>query len=360
MASITEVARKAGVSITTVSRVLSPVSAYPVAPSTRRRVLAAAQALQYSPSALARALVTRRSRIVGVLVGDIVDPYFAEIVRGIEEIARGNGYLVVICNTSRDPGTERRYVTALRDYRADALLFLGGDFFDAASRRALEREVSSASQHGAVALAVAGDHAGLPSIDIDHGAAAEEMVEYLVGVGHRRIAFLAGPRMVSTAQARLDGFHRAMHAAGLPSDLVDEGDFTHAGGHASAVRLLRREPTAIFAANDQMALGALAAARAAGLAVPADRSIVGFGNTNAAEHAVPSLTTVSMPRHQLGVEAMKAVLDALQGDATGVYPRRLPFHLVIRESSAAPAHGRQYDRGDEVSNRTQRVRRASG
>jgi DNA-binding LacI/PurR family transcriptional regulator len=151
-----------------------------------------------------------------------------------------------------------------------------------------------------------------------------------------------------------------MHAAGLPSDLVDEGDFTHAGGHASAVRLLRREPTAIFAANDQMALGALAAARAAGLAVPADISIVGFGNTNAAEHAVPSLTTVSMPRHQLGVEAMKAVLDALQGDATGVYPRRLPFHLVIRESSAAPAHGRQYDRGDEVSNRTQRVRRASG
>ena len=118
MASIGEVARRAGVSITTVSRVLNPVSEYPVAAATRRRVLAAAAALQYSPSALARALVTRRSRMVGVLLGDIVDPYFAEIVRGIEDVARRSGYLVVVCNTSRDPGTERRYVTALRDYRA--------------------------------------------------------------------------------------------------------------------------------------------------------------------------------------------------------------------------------------------------
>src|SRR5260370_38845625 len=109
-ASIPEVARRAGVSITTVSRVLSPVSAYPVAAATRRRVLAAAQALQYSPSALARALVTRRSHMVGVLLGDIVVPYFAELARGIEDIARRPGYLVLVCNTSRDPGTERRYL----------------------------------------------------------------------------------------------------------------------------------------------------------------------------------------------------------------------------------------------------------
>src|ERR671937_2543833 len=135
MASIDEVARRAGVSITTVSRVLNPVSESPVAAGTRRRVLAAASALQYSPSALARALVTRRSRMVGVLLGDIVDPYFAEIVRGIEDVARRAGYLVVICNTSRDPGTERRYLAALRDYRADAILFLGGDFHDGASQR---------------------------------------------------------------------------------------------------------------------------------------------------------------------------------------------------------------------------------
>jgi LacI family transcriptional regulator len=341
MASITEVARRAGVSITTVSRVLSPVPAYPVAPTTRRRVLVAASELQYSPSALARALVTRRSRMVGVLLGDIVDPYFAEIASGIEEVARRSGYLVVMCNTNRDPGTERRYVTALRDYRVDAILCLGGDFFDVASRRALERDLASAAQHGAVVLAVAGDHAGLPSLDIDHRAAAEEMVGYLVGIGHRRIGFLAGPAIVSTAQYRLAGFLSAMATAGLEADLVEESDFTYAGGQASATRLLKKGPTAIFAANDQMALGAVAACRAHDVAVPGDLSVVGFGNTSPAEHAVPALTTVAMPRHQLGVEAMQSVLDALAINSTQVYPRRLPFHLVIRDSSAAPARGKR-------------------
>src|SRR5438132_1998743 len=230
MASITEVARRAGVSITTVSRVLNPVTEYPVAAATRRRVLAAASALQYSPSALARALVTRRSHMIGVLLGDIVDPYFSEIVRGIEDVARHAGYLVVVCNTARDPGTERRYVIALRDYRADAIIFLGGDIFDAPTRRALERELLSLTSYGAVALAVAGDHADLPAIDIDHTAGAEEMVRYLVGLGHRRIAFLSGPMRVSTARHRLQGFRNGMAAAGLPVEMVEEGDFTYGGG----------------------------------------------------------------------------------------------------------------------------------
>ncbi len=333
MASITEVARRAGVSITTVSRVLNPVSEYPVAETTRRRVLAAAAALQYSPSALARALVTRRSRMVGVLLGDIADPYFAEIVRGIEDVARRAGYLVVVCNTSRDPGTERRYVTALRDYRADAIIFLGGDIFDSATRRALERELATLPRQHAVALAVAGDHAALPAIDIDHAAGAEEMVRYLVGLGHTRIGFISGPLTVSTARYRHEGFVKAMAAAGLETDLVEEGDFTYAAGHSLALKLLRRGPTALFSANDQMALGALSACRASGVAVPADVSVVGFGNTSAAEQAVPSLTTVSMPRHQLGVEAMQAVVDALALETPRVFSRRLPFHLVIRESS---------------------------
>src|ERR1700736_219432 len=255
MASITEVARRAGVSITTVSRVLNPVSEYPVAAETRRRVLAAASVLQYSPSALARALVTRRSHMVGVLLGDIVDPYFAEIVRGIEDVARREGYLVVICNTSRDPGTERRYVTALREYRADAIMFLGGDIFDAPTRRALERELASMADQGAVALAVAGDHADLPAIDIDHTGGAEEMVRYLAGLGHTRIGFISGPLAVSTARCRRLGFVSAMAAAGLSADLIEEGDFTYSSGQVAAVKLLAAQPTAIFAANDQMALG---------------------------------------------------------------------------------------------------------
>jgi LacI family transcriptional regulator len=337
MPGIVEVARKAGVSITTVSRTFNPATDYPVAPATRQRVLAAAAALQYSPSALARALVTRRSRIVGVLVGDIVDPYFAEIVRGIEDVARRAGYLVIVCNTSRDPGTERRYVSALRDYRADAILFLGGDIFDDASRRALERDMLAVTRQGTVAVGVAGDRAGLPAFDIDHAAAAEEMTRYLVGLGHRRIAFIGGLPSVSTARERLAGFMAGMAAASLSADIVEDADFTYNGGHAAATRLIDRQPTAIFAANDQMALGALAAVRQAGLGVPSDITVVGFGNTSAAEHAVPALSTVAMPRHQLGVEAMQAVLDALAVDSAVVRARRLPFYLVIRESSAPPS-----------------------
>jgi LacI family transcriptional regulator len=344
MPGIVDVARKAGVSITTVSRTFNPVSDYPVAQATRQRVLAAAAALQYSPSALARALVTRRSRIVGVLLGDIVDPYFAEIVRGIEDVARRDGYLVIVCNTSRDPGTERRYVSALRDYRADAIIFLGGDIFDEASRRALERDLAAVTRQGTVAVGVAGDRAGLPSFDIDHGGAAEEMTRYLVGLGHRRIAFIGGMPSVSTARERLAGFRAGMAAAGLSADLVEDDDFTYAGGQAATARLIAEQPTAIFAANDQMALGALAACRQAGLAVPGDMTVVGFGNTAAAEHAVPALSTVSMPRHQLGVEAMQAVLDALAIESTQVRPRRLPFYLVIRDSSAPPAARRSRSR----------------
>ncbi len=337
MPGIVDVARKAGVSITTVSRTLNPVTEYPVAQATRQRVLAAAAALQYSPSALARALVTRRSRIVGVLVGDIVDPYFAEIVRGIEDVARRAGYLVIVCNTSRDPGTERRYVSALRDYRADAILFLGGDIFDDASRRALERDMVAVTRQGTVAVGVAGDRAGLPAFDIDHSSAAEEMTHYLVGLGHRTIGFIGGLPSVSTARERLAGFRAGMAAAGLSSNLFEHADFTYPGGHAAALRMLHQHPTAIFAANDQMALGTLAACRQVGVAVPAEVTVVGFGNTAAAEHAVPALSTVSMPRHQLGVEAMQAALDALALDTTSVRPRRLPFYLVIRESSGPPA-----------------------
>jgi LacI family transcriptional regulator len=336
VASISEVARRAGVSITTVSRVLNPVAEYPVAETTRRRVLAAASALQYSPSAHARALVTRRSHMVGVLLGDIVDPYFAEIVRGIEDVARGAGYLVVVCNTARDPGIERRYVVALREHRADAIIFLGGDIFDPSTRRALRRELESLPTYGGVALAVAGDHADLPAFDIDHAAGAREMVRYLVGLGHRRIGFISGPLRVSTARYRHQGFVKAMEEAGLATGLFEEGDFAYSSGQVAAARLLEAQPSAIFAANDQMALGALAACRAAAIAVPADVSVVGFGNTSSAEHAVPSLTTVAMPRHQLGVEAMQAVVDALALETPRLFSRRLPFHLVIRESSAAP------------------------
>jgi LacI family transcriptional regulator len=336
MAGIKEVASKAGVSITTASRVLNHVD-YPVAAATRRRVEAAARELRYSPSALARALVTRRSGIVGVLVGDMVDPYFAEIARGVEDAARRADYLVIVCNTDRDPAVERRYVETLSDHRVDALIFVGGERVGASERRKLKQVLGVAIKRGMLAVACAGEHAGLPAIDIDHESAAHQMVEYLLSLGHRRIGFIGGTADVSTAAQRKAGFRSAMLAAGLEPAPSANGEFTYAGGFEAARHLLASDsPTAIFAANDQMALGAVDAASMAGLRVPDDLSVVGFGDTNVALRTRPPLTAVSMPRHELGVAAMKAILSALDARAGRIEPRRLPFEIVVRASSASP------------------------
>src|SRR5215831_11119102 len=341
MPGIKDVAKRAGVSITTASRVLNNVE-YPVAAATRRRVEAAARELHYSPSALARALVTRRSGMVGVLVGDMVDPYFFEIARGVEDAARDAGYLVVVCNTDREPATERRYVATLSDYRVDALIFAGGDVVAPGEQRKLKQQLALASRRGTLAVACAGEHAGLPAIDIDHRAAARDMTEYLLSLGHRRIGFIGGRRNLSTAVQREAGFRAAMTSAGHAPDLIVESDFTYAGGLAAARRLIAEHaPTAIFAANDQMALATLNAARAAGLRVPDNVTVVGFGDTGAAEHAAPTLSTVSMPRHGLGVAAMTALLAALAGTTSRVEARQLPYQIVVRESSAPPAAGAQ-------------------
>jgi len=336
MPGIVDVARKAGVSITTASRVLNNVD-YPVAAATRRRVEAAARELHYSPSALARALVTRRSGIVGVLVGDMVDPYFAEIARGVEDAARRAGYLVAVCNTDRDPETERRYIATLSDYHVDALIFIGGDIVSPTVQRKLKQQLALAAKRGTLAVACAGEHANLPTIDIDHDAAARDMTDYLLSLGHRRIGFIGGPRDVSTSGQREAGFRGALADRGLHPSLVIDADFTYSGGFEAAKRLLvDHTPTAIFAANDQMALGALNAARALELGVPADVTVVGFGDTGAAEHAAPALTTVSMPRHQLGHSAMQSLLTAIAAKTTRIESRRLPYRVVLRESSAPP------------------------
>jgi LacI family transcriptional regulator len=339
LASISDVARMAGVSITTASRVLNPVAGYPIAPTTRQRVLAAAESLQYSPSAIARALVTRRSRIVGALVGDIVDPYFAEIVRGVEDVARRAGYMVVVCNTDRDAATERRYVAALRDYRADAVLFLGGQFATGEDQVEMERELALTQRQGTVLMGLLGDRGHLPRVDVDHGAGARQMVEYLVGLGHKRIGFIAGPPAITTARDRMAGFREAMAAAELPSSILTEGDFTYEGGAGAAARLLVAQPTAIFASNDEMALGAMSTARSLGKAVPHDLTVVGFGDTHRARQAIPALTTVSIPRQEIGATAMEMVVAALGPGKTPVASKTIPFQLVIRDSAAHPTGG---------------------
>jgi DNA-binding LacI/PurR family transcriptional regulator len=309
-----------------------------VAAATRQRVLEAVQELNYSPSVLARALVTKRTQIVGVIVGDVEDPYFAEIVRGVEDVARRVGYLVIVCNADRDPATELSYLRTLLDYRVDGVILAGGGVLDEASRQPHVQAVAQLEHQGTVVVALAEVAAAVPRVTIDNRGAAAEMTRYVVGLGHRRIGVIAGPEWITTAQSRLQGIRDVLGVCGLPCDLIANGEFTVTGGERAAEAFYARSPipTAIVAVNDQMAVGALMAAHRRGLLVPNDLTIVGFGDTIAARQAWPPLTTVSVPRHEMGAIAMRGLLEQLQG-GPAVANRILECALVVRGSCGPPA-----------------------
>src|SRR6188472_662174 len=213
MASITEVARRAGVSIATASRVVSSAD-YPVSAATRARVLDAAKELDYVPSALARGLLKSQLALVGVIVHDITDPYFAEIIRGVEDAASPAGYLVITCSSERDAQKESEYVRLLRQLRAAAVIFAGSGLDDAALNAELPRHVAAMRESGSAVVHLSPSVEGQPEIRVDNvgGVAA------LVGLGHRRIAFLAAPPSLYVHAPRLAGYRRGLEAAGLEYD----------------------------------------------------------------------------------------------------------------------------------------------
>ena len=338
-ARLDDVARRAGVSLSTASRVIND-KGYPVAEATRERVLAAVRELNYSPSVLARALVTKRTQIVGVIVGDVEDPYFAEIVRGVEDVARRSGYLVIVCNADRDPATELSYLRTLLDYRVDGVILAGGGVLDEAYRQSHIQAVAQLEHHGSVVVALAEVAAPVPRVTIDNGGAAAMMTRHVVDLGHERIGVIAGPVQITTAQSRLQGIQDVLQEHGLPDDLIANGGFTVEGGEQAAEALfdLVPRPTAIVTVNDQMAVGALTAAHRRGLSVPGDLTIVGFGDTIAARQAWPPLTTVSAPRHEMGAIAMCGLLEQLRGGPP-VAGRLLECTLVVRGACGPPSDG---------------------
>src|SRR5690606_8118626 len=226
--SLAEVARRAGVSIATASRVLNQ-SSHPVAEATRKRVLEAAEAVGYSPSALARALVTQQSRIIGVIVGDIVDPYFAEITRGIEDVGAKAGYLTIVCNADRRTELEQEQMSVLVDYHAEGVVFAGSGYVDDPKGAALAALVDRARERGMTVLSLAHRDFDCPRILVDNRAAAYDLTDYLLSLGHRRIAFIKGPEGLYTSNQRLQGYLDAMAEAGLEPGPVFEGDLDRRG-----------------------------------------------------------------------------------------------------------------------------------
>jgi LacI family transcriptional regulator len=338
MASISDVAKLARVSTATASRVVSAAE-YAVSPTTRERVLDAARTLDYVPNALARGLQKSHLAVVGVIVHDITDPYFSEVVRGVEDAAEAAGYLVVVCSSDRDAARENSYVRLLRSMRASTLIFAGSGFDNPTANDELSRHVAAIRDDGGAVVHLSPHASGPPEVGVDNVAGVEAMVWALVALGHTGIAFLAGPPGLFVAPQRLEGYRRALAAAGIERDerLVVTAGFNRGAGATGVDTLLGRDVsfTAICCANDLLALGALDRLAQLGIAVPGDVSVAGFDDIQTAAIVAPSLTTVRLPLHEMGRRAF-AFAESLRA---GERPQRevLPTAVVMRDSTAEPA-----------------------
>lgn len=349
MATIRDVARAAGVSVATVSRVLNNHAR--VRTETRTRVNAAASELDYTPNEVARSLITNRTQALGVLLPDLYGEFFSEVLRGIDLRARRDGFHLLV-SSSHANGDD--LVEALRSMRGriDGLIVMAPDV----DTRALVRAAGDG-----LPLVLLDPGLRVPAADtisIDNTAGAEKAVRHLAGLGHRRIGTITGPEGNADARQRLDGYRRALESCGLERDpaLEIEGDFTEPSGYAAAQRMLELDgarPTAVFAANDYMAIGAMSAFAGAGLAVPRDMAIVGFDDIAMARYLNPPLTTVSVDLLDLGARAVDRLVDKKNGAATRRRHETTPASLVVRRSCGS------LNGGPESRSLTPRARRPS-
>lgn len=337
--SIIHVAERAGVSIATASRVISN-SSYPVSPLTRQKVLAAAAELGYTPNSLARGLRSQRSRLIAALVGDNTDPYFAEIMHGIEEVANEQGYLTIVCNTDRDASKELRYLQTLRDYRADGVIFTASSLDEPGHAQQMEKIINEMVERGAAAIAISESTLHIPSIQTDNFGGTKAMIARLVELGHRRIACVTGPSNVTVANVRLQGYMAAMVEAGLPIDpqLIIPGNFHQAGGELAAQRIYQmpqeQRPDAVFTINDETAIGLILGLGRLGLRVPQDISVCGFGDLPKAQLLSPTLTTVQIPLRYLGRAGTQKLFDQLHHKKA--FESEMVTTKVIERDSTAP------------------------
>lgn len=329
--TLRDVAERAGVSSATASRALAG-NPRPMDAALRQRVLDAAADLRYVSDGPARALARKQTSLVGLVVHDVDDPYYSAIASGAMEVARDRGLLMMMASAYRDAALQLDYVARLRAQRARAILLAGG-LEDA--RAALAEELEAFTAQGGRVVAIGADDLGVDTVTVPNESGAREVARHLHAAGHRRIGVVAGPPGLQSARQRRHGFLDELSALGVtvPDDHVEPGDFTRAGGRAAALALRRRAPqlTAIFALNDAMAVGVLAALRDdLGLVVPADVSVAGFDDTPVAQDVTPALTTVHLPLIDMGRRAMALALDP-----AGEGPRRseVAVHLVERSST---------------------------
>ncbi len=329
---IKDVAREAGVSTATVSHVIN--STKYVSDETREKVLKAIERFQYHPNAHARSLASGRSNMIGLLVSDISNPFFPELIKSIETAAFERGYNVILLNTNYDPARAADYVRRLSELNVAGVALMTSELDADLFRQITHRRVSVVFDN----TDLAADR--MSNICVDYASGIEEAVRHLVSLGHRRIAHIAGSSRIPSGAARREAFlyYMKRHLPDEPAPAIYEGDFRLDGGRLAARALLSAGelPTAVVVANDMMALGAMQELRAAGLSVPRDVSVVGFDDIAFAQFAAPPLTTVSLPREELGSRAVEALLMMIERPETTGLEIRIPTRLVVRGSTAPP------------------------
>ncbi|MDD1015752.1 LacI family DNA-binding transcriptional regulator [Pseudomonas rubra] len=331
MATIKDVAALAGISYTTVSHVLNKTR--PVSEPVRLKVEAAIAELDYVPSAVARSLKARSTATIGLLVPNSVNPYFAELARGIEDGCERNGYCVILCNSDDNPQKQRSYLRVLLEKRIDGLIVASvGEDHDLQGSLANVR-----TPMVIVDRALEGVEADLVSIDHEQGAYLA--TRHLLELGHRDIACIGGPAHTSVAQLRLAGFHRALAEAGVTARdaWLLHSDFTSLGGYAAAALLLEGErPTAIFAGNDMIGIGVLRAAAERNICVPSELSVIGFDDIQISQYVFPALTTVGQSIRELGESAAELLLRRIAEPLRGAPEQRIVAPSIVLRESTAP------------------------
>ena len=333
-ADIRTVAHRAGVSIATVSRVINQVST--VDPKLAERVKRAVLELRYTPNTQARGLVSGRSRMIGLIVSEITNPFFPELIQNFEDSAVRRGYEILIGSTNYSTERMAQCVRRMVERKVEgvAVMTFGMD----------EDLLQELTQLGIPVVSVGATqklvHA--TSLVVDYSQGINEAVQHLAVLGHRKICFIAGPLKVHSAKLRERAFVAAMEQIGVKvtPDSILEGDHTMEGGFAAAELLFQRAeiPTAILCSNDMTAIGVLHAVSDRGMRVPENISIIGFDDIHMAQFTVPPLTSIRMAGSDLATAALDALLATMSGSATNMvkHPSRIPTRLIVRQTSGYP------------------------
>lgn len=345
MSTIKDVAREAGVSVATVSRVFNGSAR--VAEGTRDVVREVAARLRYTPHGAARSLITSRTSTLGVLLPDLYGEFFSEVIRGVDTTARRGGYHLLV-SSSHDNPTEMEAVLGAMRGRVDGLLVMSPD---AEAVRALAMLPESFP----VVLLNSAANGTHDALTIQNLEGASAMVRHLIGLGHRRIAIIKGAERNHDALERLRGYREALSGAGISIDEAIEipGDFSEGAGYAAAAELVRRprRPTAIFASNDAMAIGALSALHERGIRVPQQMAVAGFDDIPMARYMNPPLSSVHVDIAELGARATGRLVETLRARTNGEpWRETLPTRLVVRQSCGGPLRdNRNTSREESVS-----------